>query len=201
MESAIFGLVGVALGALLTVAREWWFQARKNKKDAEYLAILVSCELERYAARCAEVVGDDGLCEGRPAENGYLYSQVQAPKFEPQMFSVEWKSLPAPLMYEILDFPYKAEVAGQSVSAVFEYVATPPDFSEWFEERQLQYACLGITALKLATKLCAYAGLPARVGDKNPADYLEQHKADIESYRKERADRHNRQNIGFQPTL
>ena len=39
MESAIFGLVGVALGALLTVAREWWFQSRKTRKDAGYLAI------------------------------------------------------------------------------------------------------------------------------------------------------------------
>lgn len=187
MESAIFGLVGVALGAVLAVAREWWFQTRKNKKEAEYLAILVSCELERYAAHCAEVVGDDGLCEGRPDENGYASIQVKAPKFEPQALSVEWKSLPAHLMYEILDFPYKAELASQSVSAAFEYAATPPDFCEGFEERQLQYACLGIAALKLAAKLCEYVGLPTRdVGEWNPAEYMERHKADIESRRKER---------------
>jgi len=129
MESAIFGLVGVALGAVLAVAREWWFQTRKNKKEAEYLAILVSCELERYAAHCAEVVGDNGLCEGRPNESGYATIQVKAPKFEPQALSVEWKSLAGDnLMYKILDFPYKAELASQSVSAAFEYAATPPDF-------------------------------------------------------------------------
>lgn len=188
MESAIFGLVGVALGALLTVAREWWFQSRKDKKDAEYLSILVSCELERYAARCAEVVGDDGLCEGRPDENGYSSIQVKAPKFESHAFSVEWKSLPALLMYEALDFPYKAELAAQSVSAAFEYAATPPDFSEGFEERHLQYACLGLAALKLATKLRGYVGLPPRdIGEWNPAEYMESHKADIESRRKARA--------------
>lgn len=187
MESAIFGLVGVALGALLAVAREWWFQSRKNKKDAEYLSILVSCELERYAARCAEVVGDEGLCEGRPDENGYRFIQVEVPKFEPHAFSVDWKSLPAHLMYEILDFPYKAELSGKSVSAAFEYAATPPDFWEGFEERQLQYACLGLAALKLAAKLRAYAGLPTRgIGEWNPADYMERHKVDIESERKER---------------
>lgn len=187
MESAIFGLIGVALGAVLAVAREWWFQTRKNKKETEYLAILVSCELERYAAHCAEVVGDDGLCEGRPDENGYASIQVKAPKFEPQTLNVEWKSLPAHLMYEILDFPYKAELASQSVSAVFEYVATPPDFWEGYEERQFQYACLGIAALKLAAKLHTYVGLPARdVGEWNPGEYMERHKADIESSRKER---------------
>lgn len=187
MESAIFGLVGVALGALLTVAREWWFQSRKNKKDAEYLSILMSCELERYAARCAKVVGDDGLCEGQPDENGYSSIQVDAPKFEPHAFSVEWKSLPAHLMYEILDFPYKAELANSSVSAAFEYAATPPDFSEGFEERQFQYACLGLAALKLAARLRGYVGLPPRdIGEWNPAEYMEGHKTDIESRRKER---------------
>jgi hypothetical protein len=187
MESAIFGLVGVALGALLTVVREWWFQSRKNKKDAEYLSILVSCELERYAARCAEVVGDDGLCQGQPDENGYSSIQVEAPKFETHTFSVEWKSLPAHLMYEVLDFPYKAELAGNSVSAAFEYAATPPDFSEGFEERQLQYACFGLSALKLAAKLRGYVGLaPRDIGEWNPAEYMERHKADIESRRKER---------------
>lgn len=196
MESAIFGLVGVALGALLTVAREWWFQSRKDKKDAEYLSILVSCELERYAARCAKVVGDDGLCEGQPDENGYSSIQVETPKFESHAFSVEWKSLPALLMYEVLDFPYKAELAAQSVSAAFEYAATPPDYSEGFEERQLQYACLGLTALELARKLRGYAGLPPRdIGEWSPTEYMERHKADIESRRKERASQYVLTNV------
>lgn len=111
MESAIFGLIGVTLGALLTVAREWWFQSRKNRKDAEYLSILMSCELERYMARCAEVVGDDGLSEGQRDEHGYCTIQVKVPKFEPLAFSVEWKSLPASLMFEILDLPYNPSSA------------------------------------------------------------------------------------------
>ena len=187
MESAIFGLVGVVLGALLAVAREWWFQNLKNKKDAEYLSILVSCDLERYAARCAEVVGDDGLCEGRPDENGCRSIQVETPKFEPHVFSVEWKSLPAHLMYEILDLPYMAELANKSVLAAFEYEAVPPNFLEGFEERQLQYACLGLSALKLAEKLRSYVGLPQRnVREWNLTEYMEEHRANIESLRKNR---------------
>jgi hypothetical protein len=185
MESAIFGLVGVALGALLATAREWWFQNRQSKKDAEYLSILVSCELERYAARCAEVVGDDGLCEGQPGENGYNSIQVQIPKFEPHALIVEWKSLPTSLMYEVLDFPYKAELAAQSVSAVFDYEASPPSFVEGFEERQLQYACLGLAALDLAKKLRNYVGLAQRdTCEWNLTEYMEKHKSRIELRRK-----------------
>lgn len=196
MESAIFGLIGVALGALLTVAREWWFQSRKSRKDAEYLSVLVSCELERYVAGCAEVVGDDGLSEGRPDENGFCTIQVEAPKFEPLALGVEWKSLPADLMYEILDFPYKAEVASRSVSGAFEYAATPPDFEEGFEERQLQYATLGIAASQLVTKLRNYAGFPARsIGEWNPVRYMEEQKAAIELQRAERASRYSPPNI------
>ena len=192
MESAIFSLVGVALGAILTVAREWWFQSRKNRKDAEYLSIQVSCELERYVVRCAKVVGDDGLCQGQPDEQGYHAIQVEVPKFDPMSLSVEWKSLPANLMYEILDFSYKAEIANQAISDEFEYVADPPEYSEGFEERQFQYATLGISASQLATKLRKHIGLPARsVGDWNPVRYMEEQKSSIESHRRKRAARHS----------
>lgn len=190
MESAIFGLVGVALGAMLTVAREWWFQSRKTRKDAEYLSVLVSCELERYVAGCADVVGDDGRSEGQRDINGYCTIQVDAPQFEPLALGVDWKSLPAGLMYEILDFPYMAEVASRKVSAAFECAASPPDFDEGFEERQFQYATLGIAASQLVTKLRNYAGFPARsIGEWNPVQYMEEQKAAIELQRNERANR------------
>lgn len=188
MQSAIFGLLGVALGALLTVAREWWFLSRKTRKDAEYLSIQVSCELERYMAKCAEVVGDDGVCEGQTDENGYHSIQVQAPRFDPMSLDVEWKSLPADLMYEILDFPYRAEIANQAINFAFEYEAGPPEYWEGFEERQLQYATLGLAASQLAAKLRKHVDLPARsVGDWSPVRYMEEKKSTIESRRAKRA--------------
>jgi hypothetical protein len=101
MESAIFGLLGVALGALLTVAKEWWFQRSRNRKDAEYLSIQVSCALEKYVAHCANVVSDDGLSYGQPNKDGYRETQVLPPKFEPESLMVEWMSLPANLMCEL----------------------------------------------------------------------------------------------------
>jgi len=191
MESAIFGLVGVVIGGLLTVAKEWWFQKLKTRKDSEYLSIQVFCQLERYVACCAEVVADDGLCDGQPDKNGYSTPQVKQPVFDPNSFNVEWKSLPANLMYEVLDFPYKAELASQIVSSAFNFAATPPDFCEGFEERQFQYATLGIAASQLATKLRNHVGLSVKsVGDWNPVKYMEEQKSTIELQRAERAKRH-----------
>ncbi|HEY8084510.1 MAG TPA: hypothetical protein VIE69_02775 [Methylophilaceae bacterium] len=184
MEAAIFGLIGVALGSLLSIFKDWLFQRTKNRKDAEYLSIRVSCTLEEYVARCAEVVADDGLYHGQPDENGYSYTQVLPPRFEPESLTVEWKSLPANLMYEILDFPYKAEVASQYVASAFEN-AIPPDFDEGFEERQFQFASLGITASKLAAKLRDYVELPSRNSiDWNPISFMEERKSAIELRRK-----------------
>lgn len=186
MESAIFGLLGVLLGAVLTVAKEWWFQRRKDRKDADYLAIQVVSQLERYVRGCAAVVGDDGLVEGRPDENGYSRVQVTAPKFEPELLKVEWRSLPTTLLYEVLDLPRKEESASECVDHAFEY-ATPPDFDEGFEERQFRYANLGIAASHLATRLREHAKLPQRGDDeRKPVAYMEGRLVEIENERTER---------------
>ena len=194
MESAIFGLVGVLLGAVLTVAREWWFQRRRERKDAEFLSVQVLGQLDRYVAACANVVADDGLSEGQPDEHGYRRTQVSPPKFEPELLKVEWKALPLTLMYEILDLPYRAEIASHSVSAAFEYAAMPPDFEEGFEERQFQYAVLGLDAARLAEKLRQHAGLPARTGGAwDPVAHMAERKAQIEQERQKVASRHSLQ--------
>ncbi|SDK08154.1 abortive infection protein, AbiV family [Methylophilus rhizosphaerae] len=80
MESAIFGFLGVIIGALIAVFKDYYFQKKKDEKNAKYLATVVLFELERYASACADVVGDNGLCEGQPDPNGYYTVQVPIPK-------------------------------------------------------------------------------------------------------------------------
>jgi hypothetical protein len=196
MEAAIFGLLGVALGAVLTLFREWWFQSRKDRKDAEYLAVVVSCALDTYAARCADVVADDGLSYGQPDEDGYHRVQVDAPVFTPDTLNVEWKSLPAKLMYRILDLPNQATEASHKVDGAFEYAATPPDFGEGFEERHMQYASLGLQAAELAKELRKRTGLPQRAYDQwNPIEFMSERKAEIFARRAERERRHVAPNL------
>lgn len=183
MESAVFGLIGVVLGAVLAIAKEFFIQHQKNQKDVKYLSALVSCELEQYVLRCADRVGDDGYLD----EEGRTISRVKNPKFEPLALAVEWKSLPPELMYEILDFPYKADSANRSVEEAFEH-ACPPDYEEGFEELRFQYAILGIAASQIVSKLRVNAGFPVRsIGECKSLKYMEQQKALIDDLRAKRA--------------
>jgi hypothetical protein len=189
MEAAIFGLVGVALGAvltaLLTMAKEWCFQSKKTQKDAEYLAIQVSCALDRYVADCAAVVGDKGIGDWY---NDDCEFQVNTPVFETDSFDVEWKALPGKLMYEVLHFPYRAKLVDGHLADVFHFAA-PPDWDDCLEERQYQYAKLGIAASGLVEKLRDYAGLTIRSSDDewDPVAFMKDEMTTIETRRKKQA--------------
>ncbi|PPC83169.1 MAG: hypothetical protein CTY38_04870 [Methylotenera sp.] len=189
MESAISGFVGVIIGALIAVFKEYYFQKKKDQKDARYLSALVSFELERYASLCADVVGDNGLCQGQPDERGYSRTQVNIPKFEPLLIKGEWTTLPTGLMYEILDLPHHAEVANSKIDSVFEN-DNPPDWSYGFEERQHQYANLGIKALMLSEKLKLQAGFPKRADNRwTPMNFMVERLSEIEKNRFEASQR------------
>ncbi|HCI13960.1 MAG: hypothetical protein A2063_01215 [Gallionellales bacterium GWA2_60_142] len=181
--------MGVALGFLLSTLKDWWVQRRKNKKDVEYLSIQIICMLDRYVAGCAAVVSDDGLCRGQPDKDGCSCIQVSTPTFEPEAVKVEWKSLPTKLMYEILMFSNKIEVADNRISAAFEE-DHPPDYDEGFGERRYQYAILGIEAAALAEKLRNYAKLP-KLQVKHPDEwdavrYMQDEKRKFDAWEEQR---------------
>ncbi len=189
MTAAFFGLLGVLLGTLLSGAKEWWFQRRNNSKDAAFLAVQVVGLLDRYVLSCASVVEDEGLRHGQPDERGYSVAQVRPMLFEPEVLKVEWRAIPIELMYEILDLPYKAVIAAEMVSAASDN-AYPPDFDDFFEERQLQFAQLGLLAAGLGCRLRGYAALPARsVSEWDPVDFMTSSLNRIMSTRAERARR------------
>ncbi|MFA5985534.1 MAG: hypothetical protein WC782_16065 [Methylococcaceae bacterium] len=189
MTSAIFGLIGVLLGSILAGAKEWWFQRRNNSKDAAYLAVQVVGLLDRYVLSCSSVAEDNGLNRGEPDERGCRTTQTEPLQFRPDSLKVEWRSIPVDLMYDILDLPYKALVAEEMVAAAGAN-SDPPDYEDFFEERQLQYARLGLLAAQLASRLRAHVGLPVRsVCDWNPLDFMERRQSKIESMRAERAKR------------
>jgi hypothetical protein len=187
LAPAISGLVGVLLGSALVTLKEWWFSYRLDMRDARFLAVQVVGRLDRYVFACAEVVADDGLSHGQSDEHGYSVAQVELPKFIPEALSVEWRSIPAELMYEILDLPYKAEVAAHIIAGASEN-ADPPDFDDFFEERQLQYASLGLQAAAIASRLRNHAKLPERsIAHWDPIASMADKKLQIEGLRAERA--------------
>ena len=130
--------------------------------------------LDRYVSECVAVVHDDGLSYGRDSA-GRRSPQCTLPKFEPQSIDVEWKSLPASLMYKILSFPNEAKESNAKIDAVDEFVATPPDFDEFFDERQFQYSILGLKAAELALELRKLGKIPENVFDWDPTTIFKEY--------------------------
>ncbi len=172
MEKVIIALAGVLVGAILTVGREIFTEWRKDKKDAQYLAIRIVCIFDRFVEGCIAVAGDEGLYHGQPDAEGLSRRQVDEPNFDIQLADVNWKSLPSELMYEILSFPNDLDDVKHIVNSTFDDVASPPTFDEGFEERQYQFSKLGLKASYLVGKLRSEYNLPARtLNDWNPTEY------------------------------
>ena len=165
--SATAGLTGVWLGGRLNWQREEARERARDTKEASYLAILVIAHLERFAYACLHVALDDGTEEGRPAGTGGCWAPtVTPPAFDPLSFDVNWKSLPADLMYDILGMPYRIERLQQEIGQVYEF-DEPPDYGEYFWARQHGYAVLGLEFSALSQRLREYAGLPAHPDEPN----------------------------------
>lgn len=191
MEKALIGLIGVVVGALLITLKELFFYRKKRKEEQVYLSIQMIGLLDRFISKCFDVVYDDGLFHGQRGEDGCKRPQVDTPIFEPLSVDVEWKSLPADLMYEILDFPSQIEDADAYISSVWEHCGFAPDYEEVFEARHEKYAELGLKAFDMTSRLRALAGLP----DKTYTEWTSQEKLQdlYDRTMREKAEREERQ--------
>jgi hypothetical protein len=155
------GLGGVFLGGYMTTRREDNRERRHVEKESGYLAILVVAHLDRLANKCMHVSLDDGTSEGRPAaQDGETYEPtIETPTFDPLALGVDWKVLPAGLMYGILNLPYSIEQLDNHIAGSWEY-DDPPKFTEFFWARRFGYAELGLAISDLAKQLRKHAGLP-----------------------------------------
>ena len=136
--------------------------------------------------QCTDVVGDDGLCFGQRTAEGHLQAQVSHPKDLPLPEDVDWRSIDRGLMYKIMIFPSRIRSENRSISFAAE-ISYPPDFEEYFEERQYRYACLGLDAAALTQELRTTYGIPPREqGSWDPVAYLADEKAKIETLRADR---------------
>jgi len=61
MDKAIYALLGVLVGFLLTLAKDLWLEKRKNKKERTLLSIQTSFLLDKFIDGCIDVTFDDGL--------------------------------------------------------------------------------------------------------------------------------------------
>lgn len=189
MEKLLIGTVGVVLGAILTLFRDFWTDYRTRERKATYLAIRVTCILERFIDGCVSVALD----EGEEDERGLLHTTASRPELNLEALDVDWQSLNLDLMYEILNFPSDIEESNKIVDSVAEHVAFPPYYEEIFEERQYQFSKLGLKAHDLATRLRAKYSIPKRKFENwNPIERIAETKKKIESLRHKREEKHKK---------
>jgi hypothetical protein len=181
MAEGFFALLGVILGSSLSLLKDWWLTRMSSDRKARYLAIRVVCVLDNFFNSCVEVVFDDGLCQGQPNAEGYLEPQVEMPK--PPVFpaDLDWQTIDHGLMYKILSLPNQVEAGHRSVCAIGEF-AFPPDYEEYFEERWLQFAELGLIAAQLAFDLRTAYGIPQHnCRNQEMVDSLKVKKSELEA--------------------
>lgn len=172
------------VATLLTTWFGHWLGLSKDRvlrheeldRHARYLAIRVVCSLDPFVSGCVEVVHDEGM----PTPEDELEPDTATPNLSlPE--DVDWRAVDTELMYRILGLPNEIAVADQSISFVAKEISTPPDHSEFFRERSIRYARLGVTAQKLADDLRTRYRIPAQdYGDWNPRQILELRLSKIE---------------------
>ena len=165
-------IIGVLVGAGITIYQDIRKEKRVRREDAQYLAIRVSCMLDRFVKGCLDVAYDDGTSEGLPAgKDGAYEPQIREPEFPINTIDGNWKSIRSDLMYQLLGFPSRIEHADHLVGVVA-FNEDDPGNAGWVAERQFQYATLGLEAVDLAIALRRDYSIPTQAGGDEPAASL-----------------------------
>lgn len=174
MSNALFGLLGVIVGAFIPWVKEALVRKRTRMEHATYLAVRVICILDEYVDRCVAIVGDDGSVMGQAShrdENGqeYFHPVERLPDAPDFPADLDWRSIDSDLMYRILTFPNSVRIENSYIQWVGDEEAWPPYYEEVFEARHKGYAKLGLEAIEIVEELRRRFKLPeASRPDWNP---------------------------------
>lgn len=152
MTEAIFGLIGVFIGSIISWFQAYYITKQTDLKNAKYLAIRVVCILDKFIEDCRDVVNDDGLSCGQRNHEGCLEAQVKRPQPPSYPDDLDWKSIDHDLMYKLLSFSSNIRRADKIIDFTWE-IDSPPNYTDWFEERKFHYAQFGLFASSLVEQL------------------------------------------------
>lgn len=190
MTEAIFGLIGVLIGSVISWAQVACTNKQAAKRNARYLAIRVVCILDKFIEDCADVIHDDGLSFGQRTAEGYLEPQVKAPGSLVFPEDVDWRSIDHELMYQILSLPAEVETANRIIKSAND-IAYPPDFEDWFNERRFWYSGLGLSVYKLSEDLCRKYDIKKKTyNDWDPAEDFKKTLDVVAKWRQKKTDQH-----------
>jgi len=142
-----------AMGWRLRQERE--LKQEKYEQELLFIATELVFILEEFAEGCARAATDTGHADNE----GILRVSAERPDIDLTQVAGDWRVLPAALMYRIRELPILVNEADKYVASTWEH-DSPPDYSRTFEERQYQYARVGLKALFSAIRLRRLLGLP-----------------------------------------
>jgi hypothetical protein len=152
-------------------------------RAARYLAIRIVCVLDKFVDDCSEIASDWG--EDTPGQP--LVAKVSTSPVPAYPGDLDWHSIDRALMYDVLSLPTAAERLNRYLEGAAAF-AEPPDYSSYFEDRNLRHAQLGIRANSLAKRLRDQYSIPEfEQTDWKPVNHLKEVVFDIEKLRQARA--------------
>ena len=154
---ALGGAIAVAgqlMATLIGWAKEYWFDAKKRRKEAEYLAIRLMVVFDELVSACYSVVHDPLQRD----ERGCVESTVGNPTLSLPTDG-DYKALPRGLMFQIMLMPSKLDGIMAGMGSAYD-ISGPPDYDEFFEYRTEHCSRLGLEALDLIAALCREYRLP-----------------------------------------
>lgn len=136
-----------------------------NERELKLASVLISNRLAIFIKGCLWVAADEGLDEyGQPAGGGRDGSQAfrspttELPNWEPSSTDAQWKYLEPNLVDQLFKLSLLVDEANWSIAGA-NFDPDPPDYYEYFYQRRMQYAELGMKAIRLRTHVVANAGL------------------------------------------
>lgn len=170
-------LLGVIVGSMLTIAKDWFFNWRSQKPIKNYSAIRVACVLQIFIKKCFDVVHDDGY----PLEDDRLEPEVETPRSPEFPDDIDWKLFDPKLVYQILTLPARMDDAKETIAFIATEIAGPPYYEEFFEARKYHYSQLGVEAYQVTQKLIQDFKLNKDFGPSS--QIVEKFQSIIKSYR------------------
>lgn len=181
--AASIGAGAALLGTALSFGRDWFVQRLKDGEQRTFVAIRLAAELEDFATRCALAASDHGEPQIQLHGQEEYVPRYSTPEFKLDYSGYEWRLIPKDLLLRILEMPFLVSRAHAYLDEVYEFVAGPPDYEEFYSERSLRFGRLGSAALKLAQDLRVRHGATPIISSIEPDDDydLESHLLEIVS--------------------
>ncbi|MDV5693401.1 hypothetical protein [Klebsiella quasipneumoniae] len=146
--SMIGGVAGAVIGHATNHFVGWYKENKQSSPERKFICTELIFLLEDYANKCAEIANDYGEYTG---DQGEAQPTTSPPELlDYSSIKGNWRSLSSDIMYRVCSLPAEQKGARKKLSVSWGLEAYPPDYKDYFEERQYQYSLLGLKAAYIA---------------------------------------------------